>query len=274
MEQPPGFVTQGESGLVCRLCRSLYGIKQSPRAWFSRFSSMVQEFSMTQSTSDHPVFYHHTSSGQCIYLIVYVDDIVITGSDQGGIRKLKQHLFSHFQTKDLEKLKYFLDIEIAQSKSGVVMSQRKYVLDILEETGMQDYKPVDTPMNPNVKLIPGQGQPLRDPGRYQRLVGRLNYLTITQSDISFPVSIVVKGTRRIKAQRPPGALRRKMHLRHKLFYVKRTYITYVFFLSIKSKQYIDKKRTQKYTGSEQKGLQHRQRRKTRNHQKTTYSPSK
>ena len=96
MEQPPGFVTQGESGLVCRLRHSLYGIKQSPRAWFSRFSSMVQEFSMTQSTSDHPVFYHHTSSEQCIYLIVYVDDIVITGSDQDGIRKLKQHLFSHF----------------------------------------------------------------------------------------------------------------------------------------------------------------------------------
>ena len=102
------------------------------------------------------------------------------------------------------------------------MSQRKYVLDILEETGMQDYKPVDTPMNPNVKLIPGQGQLLRDPGRYQRLVGRLNYLTITQSDISFPVSIVMKCARRTKAQRPPGALRRKMHLRHKLFYVKRT----------------------------------------------------
>ena len=77
---------------------------------------------MTQSTSDHSVFYHHTSLGQCIYLIVYVDDIVITCSDHDGIRKLKQHLFSHFQTKDLGKLKYFLGIEIAPSNSGVVMS--------------------------------------------------------------------------------------------------------------------------------------------------------
>ncbi|KAL6310892.1 hypothetical protein AAG906_025833 [Vitis piasezkii] len=95
--------------------------------------------------SDHSVFYHHNSSGQCIYLVVYVDDIVITGSDQNGIQKLKQHIFTHFQTKDLGKLK-------------------KYALDILEETGMLDYKPVDTPMDPNVKLIPGQGEPLGDPG--------------------------------------------------------------------------------------------------------------
>ncbi|RVW44593.1 Retrovirus-related Pol polyprotein from transposon TNT 1-94 [Vitis vinifera] len=82
MEQPPGFVAQGESGLVCRLRRSLYGLKQSPRAWFGRFSSVVQEFGMLCSTADHSVFYHHNSLGQCIYLVVYVDDIVITGSDQ------------------------------------------------------------------------------------------------------------------------------------------------------------------------------------------------
>ena len=71
MEQLPRFVAHGESGLECRLRRSLYSLKQSPRAWFGRFSSMVQEFSMTWSTLDHSVFYHNTSSGQCIYLIVY-----------------------------------------------------------------------------------------------------------------------------------------------------------------------------------------------------------
>ncbi|RVW38356.1 Retrovirus-related Pol polyprotein from transposon RE2 [Vitis vinifera] len=131
MEQPPGFVAQGESGLVCRLRRSLYGLKQSPRAWFGRFSSVVQEFGMLRSTADHSVFYHHNSLGQCIYL-----------------------------TKDLGKLKYFLGIEIAQSSSGVVLSQRK------------------------------TGEPLGDPGRYRRLVGKLNYLTITRPDISFPVSVV------------------------------------------------------------------------------------
>ena len=80
MEQPPGFVTQEESGLVCKVRRSLYGLKQSPRAWFSRFSSVVQEFGIIRSTTEHSVFCHHTSTGQCIYLIIYVDEIVITGS--------------------------------------------------------------------------------------------------------------------------------------------------------------------------------------------------
>ena len=121
---------------------------------------------MTRSTSNHSVFYHHTSSGQCIYLIVYVDDIVITGNDQDDIQKLK-HLFSHFQTKDLKKLKYFMGIEITQSKFYVVMSQRRYVLDILKETDMLDCKLVDTPMDPKVKLVPRLGEPLRDPGRYR-----------------------------------------------------------------------------------------------------------
>ena len=99
---------------------------------------------------------------------------MITGNDQDGISQLKQHLFSHFQTKDLGKLKYFLGIEVAQSKAGVAISQRKYALDILEETGMLDCKPVDSPMDPNVKLVPGQGEPLEDLGRYRKLVSKLN----------------------------------------------------------------------------------------------------
>lgn len=190
MEQPPGFVAQGESRLVCRLRRSLYGLKQSPRAWFGRFSSVIQEFGMTRCQSDHSVFFRHNTHGKCIYLVVYVDDIVITGNDHDGICQLKKHLCCHFQTKDLGKLKYFLGIEVAQSKIGIVISQRKYVLDLLEETSMLDCKPMDTPMDPNVKLVPGQGEPLKDPERYRRLVGRLNYLTLTRPDISFAVSVV------------------------------------------------------------------------------------
>ena len=119
---------------------------------------MVQKFGMIRSTIDHSVFYHHISIGQCIYFIVRVDDIVITSSDQDGIQKLKQHLFNHFQTKDLEKLKYILGIEVAQPNSKVVISQRKYTLDILANTSMLDCKPVDTPMDPNVKFVPGQGE--------------------------------------------------------------------------------------------------------------------
>ncbi|GAU43000.1 hypothetical protein TSUD_188740 [Trifolium subterraneum] len=143
MDQPPGFTLPGNSRLVCRLRRSLYGLKQSPRAWFGRFSSALIQF-----------------------------------DDPDGIQRLKAHLFKKFQTKDLGPLRYFLGIEVAQSSSGIAINQRKYALDILSETGMLDSRPIDTPMDPNVKLLPGQGEPLKDPGRYRRLVGRLNYLTI------------------------------------------------------------------------------------------------
>ena len=88
------------------------------------------------------------------------------------------------------KLKYFLDIEVAQSNSRVVISQRKYTLNVLTDTGMLDCKPVDTPLDSNVKLVLGKGELLRDPGRYRRLVGNLNYFTITRLDISFLVSVV------------------------------------------------------------------------------------
>ena len=93
---------------------------------------------MIRSGADHSVFYRHSQPNLCIYLVVYVDDIVITGNDQDGITNSKQHLFQHFQTKDLGRLKYFLGIEVAQSRSGIVISQRKYALDILEDTGMME----------------------------------------------------------------------------------------------------------------------------------------
>ena len=108
MEQPPRCVAQGEFGLVCRLRSSLYGLKQSPRAWFGRFSFVVdsdynRSFSFLSSYKFRAV---HLFDCLC-------DDIVITSNDQDGIQRLKQHLFSHFQTKDMGKLKYFMGIEIA-----------------------------------------------------------------------------------------------------------------------------------------------------------------
>jgi len=185
MEQPLGFVAQGESGMVCKLHRSLYGLKQSPRAWFGKFSSIVQKFGLRRSEADHSVFYKHTSPRKCVYLIVYVDDIVITGNDTAGISHLQEHLCRHFQTKDFGSLKYFLGTEVAQSKDGVVISQRKYALDILQKTCMIDCRPVDSPMDPNQKLTIEEGELFFDPERYRRLVGKLIYLTITRPDLSF-----------------------------------------------------------------------------------------
>ena len=189
MEQPLGFVSQAESGKVCRHRKSLYGLKQSPRAWFGRFSEVVQEFGMKKCNSDHSVFYQQSEIG-IILLVVYVDDIVITGSNNAGIAALKNFLQSRFQTKDLGMLKYFLGIEVTRCKQGIFLCQRKYVLDLLKATGKLGAKPCSAPMIPNMQLTADDGELFSDPEMYRRLVGKLNYLTVTRPDIAYPVSIV------------------------------------------------------------------------------------
>ena len=118
MEQPPGFVAQGENGKVCHLKKSLYGLKQSPRAWFGKFSEVIQQFGLQKSRCDHSVFYRKSDAG-IILLVVYVDDIVITGDDNEGILNLKSFLHTKFHTKDLGLLKYFLGVEVAKSKKCI-----------------------------------------------------------------------------------------------------------------------------------------------------------
>ena len=184
MEQPPGFVAQREIGKVCHLRKSLYGLKQSPCVWFDKFSKEVETFGMQKSKSDHSVFYENSSS--CIILlVVYVDDIVISK----GILSLKSFLHNQFHTKDLGMLKYFLGVEVMRSKQGILLSLRKYVLGMLFETWKLGAKPCSTPMAPKVQLTK-EGELFEDLERYKRLVGKLNYLTITRSDIAYSVSVL------------------------------------------------------------------------------------
>ena len=163
MEQPPGFVAQGESGKVCRFRKSLYGLKQSPRAWFSKFNQAIEKFGLQKSKSDHSIFYRNSSLG-IILLVVYVDDIVIIGSDSTGISSLKSFLHGQFHTKDLGMLRYFLGVEVMRSKHGIFLSQRKYVLDLLSETGKLGAKPCSSPMAPGLHLT-REGKLFEDPKR-------------------------------------------------------------------------------------------------------------
>ena len=135
------------------------------------------------------MFYRKSDAG-IILLVVYVDDIVITGDDNEGILNLKSFLHTKFHTKDLGLLKYFLGVEVAKSEKGTFLSQRKYVLDLLAETGKIGAKPRSTPMIPNSHLTKNDGEPFEDPEKYRRLVGRLNYLTLTRPDIAYAVSII------------------------------------------------------------------------------------
>jgi hypothetical protein len=190
MDFPPGFSTSSESGKICRLRKSLYGLKQSPRAWFGRFTHSMRRYGYHQSQSDHTLFLKHSNEGKITALIVYVDDIVVTGNDIMEMGKLKTYLAKEFEIKDLGNLRYFLGIEVARSKEGIFVSQRKYVLDLLVETGMLACKPIDTPIEQNHRLGEDVDDTPVDRERYQKLVGKLIYLSHTRPDIAFAVSVV------------------------------------------------------------------------------------
>ena len=174
MEQPPRFAAKGEIGKVCLLQKSLYGLKQSPRAWFGKFSQVVEEFGMQKSKYDHSVFCRNSSSG-IILLVVYVDDMVITESDSKGISSLKSFFHSQFHTKNLGMLRYFLGIEVMQSKHEIFLPQRKYVLDLLSETEKLGVKPCNSPMVLGIHLT-REGEGFEDPMRYRRLVSQAQFL--------------------------------------------------------------------------------------------------
>ncbi|RVW24406.1 Retrovirus-related Pol polyprotein from transposon RE1 [Vitis vinifera] len=129
-------------------------------------------------------------AGKMAILIVYVDDIILSGNDMEELQNLKKYLSEEFEVKDLGNLKYFLGMEVARSRKGIIVSQRKYILDLLKETGMLGCKPIDAPMDSQKKLgIEKESTPV-DRRRYQRLVGHLIYLSHTQPDIGFAVSVV------------------------------------------------------------------------------------
>ena len=146
------------------------------------------KFGYNQSNADHTMLYKH-NMGKISILIVYVDDIVITGDDAEEIMHLKGHLAQEFEVKDLGHLRYFLGIEVSRGTKGIFLSQRKYVLDLLQEVGMIGCRPAITPIEQNHHLLSDSGKPV-DRECYQRLVGKLIYLSHTRLDIAFAVSVV------------------------------------------------------------------------------------
>lgn len=189
MELPPVFDKEKKNNKVCKLKKLLYGLKQSPQAWFDRFTKAIRKQGYSQAQADHTLFYKHKNR-RIIILIVYVDDIILTGDDEEEISRLKKGLAAEFEMKDLGKLRYFLGMEVAKNKDGILVSQRKYVLDLLEEIGMMGCKPVETPLDPNQKLGTQTSSNPVDKGRFQRLVGKLIYLSHTRLDIGFAVSYI------------------------------------------------------------------------------------
>ncbi|CAH9100668.1 unnamed protein product [Cuscuta europaea] len=188
MHLPPGYSTSS-SGKVCRLLRSLYGLRQAPRCWFSRLTTCLRNYGFTQSHADYSLFTIRKDN-KILCVLIYVVDLLITGNDRSMIDQFKLYLGTTFPVKDLGVMKYFLGIEVARNSTGIFMCQRKYVLDILAETGLSECKPVTFPMVQNHRLQSDTGPFFSDPERYRRLVGKLIYLTLTRPDICYSVHIL------------------------------------------------------------------------------------
>ncbi|OMO77059.1 Reverse transcriptase, RNA-dependent DNA polymerase [Corchorus capsularis] len=186
--------------------QSEIGGKRSPRAWFGRFAKSMIAFGYQQSNSDHTLFIKK-GQGKITALIVYVDDMVVTGNDPDERKALQEYFSREFEMKDLGCLKYFLGIEVSRSKKGIFLSQRKYALDLLHETGMSACQPADTPVEEGLKLCVEADQVPVDKGRYQRLVGRLMYLAQTRPDLAYALSIVSQFMHNPSEQHMKGVMR-------------------------------------------------------------------
>nr|GEW17959.1 ribonuclease H-like domain-containing protein [Tanacetum cinerariifolium] len=189
MNLTPGYFLDNENK-VCKLNKSLYGLKQTPRQWNAKLIAALLENNFMHSKSDYSLF--TKSFGDVfIALLVYVDDIIITENSLTEIEMVKQFLKTKFMIKDLGKLKYFLGIEVLDTPKGICLNQRKYCLDLIDEFGLLAGKPSNLPMQPNISLTsePSDTDPLLDNvTEYQKLIGKHIYLTITRPDIAYTVS--------------------------------------------------------------------------------------
>ncbi|CAN0874921.1 Retrovirus-related Pol polyprotein from transposon RE1 [Linum grandiflorum] len=184
MKIPPGL--NAPPNTCCKLKKSLYGLKQASRQWFAKLTGSLLSYGFKQTHSDYSLFIKGSGDTQ-VTLLVYVDDLILAGGDLIEIEKIKKHLCSAFKMKDLGDLRYFLGLEIARSREGIVVNQRKYCIELLNDTGFLESKGNKSPMDVNLKLNANQGETLQDPSIYRNLVGRLHYLTITRPDIAFAV---------------------------------------------------------------------------------------
>lgn len=195
---PLGFSSKAEHR-VCQLHKSLYGLKQVSRQWFSKFSNALQAVGFTLSKAYYSFFFIHFGSSHT-YVLVYVDDIAITCNDLLAISSLKLFLDSQFHIKDLDLFQYFLGIKVLRLKKGILLAQWKSVLEIWQDICLLTDKPVSFSMEQNMKLIDNDDSLLVDLTPYCCLIRRLIYLTIIRPEIIYSVHILIQFMK--KSQKP------------------------------------------------------------------------
>jgi hypothetical protein len=184
--QPAGFVDSLHRDHVCKLAKSLYGLKQAPRAWFKRFAAFAITIGFVASRSDASLFILKQGS-DVAYLLLYVDDIVLSASTSPLLHAIIAKLKSEFAMKDMGPLHYFLGIQVRRTPRGFFLSQAQYADEILQRAGMTNCTAVSTPMDTNSKVAADAGSPVADPSEYRSLTGALQYLTMTRPDLAYAV---------------------------------------------------------------------------------------
>jgi hypothetical protein len=186
--QPTGFVDPYKPNYVCRLNKSLYGLKQAPRAWHTRFASHITSLGFVEAKSDTSLFIYCRGADMA-FLLLYVDDIVLTASSAGFLHRIIAALRREFSMTDMGPLHHFLGVSVRHQGDNLFLSQRQYMLDILERAGMSQCKPSSTPVDTHSKLA-ADGASVADPSQYRSLAGALQYLVFTRPDIAYAVQQV------------------------------------------------------------------------------------
>nr|ABA94191.1 retrotransposon protein, putative, Ty1-copia subclass [Oryza sativa Japonica Group] len=187
MDQPDGFVVEGQEGKVCKLLKSLYGLKQAPKQWHEKFDKTLTSAGFAVNEADKCVYYRH-GGGEGVILCLYVDDILIFGTNLEVINEVKSFLSQNFDMKDLGVADVILNIKLIRGENGITLLQSHYVEKILNRFGYIDSKPSPTPYDPSL-LLRKNKRIARNQLEYSQIIGSLMYLaSATRPDISFAVS--------------------------------------------------------------------------------------
>jgi hypothetical protein len=183
-QQPAGFVSPSHPEYVCKLHKSLYGLKQAPRTWFIRFTSFLSKLGFHGSKSDTSLFVFKSGKSSA-YLLLYVDDIILTASSQALLQHIISRLKSEFAMSDLGQLQHFLGISVQHTPDGLVLHQDQYAAELLSQANMSNCNTCLTPADTKSKPSISDGKPLANATEYRSLAGALQYLTLTRPDISY-----------------------------------------------------------------------------------------
>jgi len=187
--QPEGYAVKGKEKQVYKLSKALYGLKQAPRAWNIKLDKSLKKLGFTKCYSEQAV-YKRGFGKTAIILGVYVDDLIVTGSEKKEIETFNKQMTDEFEMSDLGLLSYYLGIEVDQQKDFITLKQSGYAKKVLERFGMQDCNSTKVPMDPGTKLHEDKQGEKVDATEYRRIIGCLRYLIHTRPDIAFSVGVV------------------------------------------------------------------------------------